>query len=369
MWPSAIICGMSRRAPAVVLSAEERATLQSWARARSQPQRLVQRAQIILMAADELENQAIAARLNVSRPTVQLWRQRFLALRTSGLEKDAPRPGRIPRIAGAKVMAIVEATLHRKPLNATHWSTRTMAKAQGVSEATVRRIWQQHNLKPHMVGTFKLSRDPQFVHKLVDIVGLYLNPPDQALVLCVDEKSQIQALDRTQPGLPMKPGRCGTTTHDYKRHGTTTLFAALNMLDGKVIGDCMPRHRHQEFIRFLKRVDTETPVELELHLIVDNYGTHKHPRVNSWLKRHPRFRLHFTPTSSSWLNLVERWFRELTQQRIRRGSFRAVPELVTAIKNYIENHNQNSQVFVWSAPVDRILNKIAKCKEALDALH
>jgi transposase len=364
-----MIYGMSRRAPAVVLSAEERATLQSWARARSQPQRLVQRAQIILMAAEEIENQEIAGRLRISRPTVQLWRQRFLALRTVGLEKDAPRPGRIPRIAGAKVAAIVQATLHRKPPNATHWSTRTMAKAQGVSEATVRRIWQQHNLKPHRVETFKLSRDPRFVDKLVDIVGLYLNPPDKALVLCVDEKSQIQALDRTQPGLPMKPGRCGTTTHDYKRHGTTTLFAALNLLDGKVIGDCMPRHRHQEFIRFLKRVDTETPVELDLHLIVDNYGTHKHPRVNSWLKRHPRFHLHFTPTSSSWLNLVERWFRDLTQQRIRRGSFRALQELVNAIKNYIENHNQNPQVFVWSAPVDRILNKIAKCKEALDALH
>jgi len=281
------------------LSTKERATFQSWARARSQPQRLVQRAQIILMAAEQMENQDIAGRLSISRPTVLLWRQRFLVLRTAGLEKDAPRPGRIPRIAGAKVTAIMEATLHRKPPNATHWSTRTMAKAQDVSEATVRRIWQRHNLKPHLVETFKLSRDPRFVEKLVDIVGLYLNPPDKALVLCVDEKSQIQALDRTQPGLPMKPGRCGTTTRDYKRYGTTTLFAALNMLDGKVIGDCMPQHRHQEFIRFLKRVDTETPVELELHLIVDNYGTHKHPRVNSWLKRHPRLHLHFTPTSSS----------------------------------------------------------------------
>ena len=244
-----------------------------------------------------------------------------------------------------------------------------MAKAQGVSEATVRRIWQQHNLKPHRVETFQLSRDPKFVDKLVDIVGLYLNPPDKALVLCVDEKSQIQALDRTPPGLPMKPGRCGTMTHDYKRHGTTTWFAALSQLDGKVIGDCMPRHRHQEFIRFLKRIDTETRTDLELHLIVDNYGTHKHPRVRSWLKRHPRFHLHFIPTSSSWLNLVERWFRDLTQQRIRRGSFHAVKELVIAVEDYIENHNQKPQVFVWSAPVDRILSKIAKCKEALDAVN
>ncbi len=353
---------VSRRAPAVILSAEERATLQSWAGARSRPQRLVQRAQIILMAAEEMENQEIAGRLSISRPTVQLWRQRFLALRRVGLEKDAPRPGRLPRIGDTKVTAIVEATLHRKPPNATHWSTRTMAKAQGVSEATVRRIWQQHNLKPHRVETFKLSRDPPFVDKLVDIVGLYLNPPDKALVLYVDERNQIQVLDRTQPGLPMKPGRCGTTTRDYKRHETTTLFAALNLLDGKVIGDCMPRHRHREYIRFLKRVDTETPAQLELHLIVDNYGTHKRPRVNSWLKRHPRFQLHFSPPSSSWLNVVGRWFRELTQQHIRRGSFRAVQELVTTINDYIENQNQKPQVFVWSAPVDRILNKIAKCK-------
>jgi transposase len=364
-----MISYMSRRAPSVLLSAVERALLQSWARARSQAQRLVQRARIILMAADGIENQEIAWRLRISRPTVQLWRQRFLALRTSGLEKDAPRPGRIPRIRGAKIAAIVEATLHTKPPQATHWSTRAMAKAQGVSEATVRRIWRQHHLQPHRVETFRLSRDPKFVEKLVDVVGLYLNPPDKALVLCVDEKSQIQALDRTQPGLPMKPGRCGTMTHDYKRHGTTTLFAALSLLDGKVIGDCMPRHRHQEFIRFLRRIDSETSVALELHLIVDNYSTHKHPRVKSWLARHPRFHLHFTPTSSSWLNLVERWFRELTQQRIRRGSFHKVQELVTAIKEYIDNHNQNPQVFVWTASVDRIMSKIAKCKEALDALH
>jgi transposase len=364
-----MISYMSRRAPSVLLSAVERALLQSWARARSQAQRLVQRARIILMAADGIENQEIAWRLRISRPTVQLWRQRFLALRTSGLEKDAPRPGRIPRIRGAKIAAIVEATLHTKPPQATHWSTRAMAKAQGVSEATVRRIWRQHHLQPHRVETFRLSRDPKFVEKLVDVVGLYLNPPDKALVLCVDEKSQIQALDRTQPGLPMKPGRCGTMTHDYKRHGTTTLFAALSLLDGKVIGDCMPRHRHQEFIRFLRRIDSETSVALELHLIVDNYSTHKHPRVKSWLARHPRFHLHFTPTSSSWLNLVERWFRELTQQRIRRGSFHKVQELVTAIQEYIDNHNQNPQVFVWTASVDRIMSKIAKCKEALDALH
>ena len=321
------------------------------------------------MAADGASSQTIALELGVSRPTVQLWRQRFLALRLAGLEKDAPRPGRIARIGARKIRAVVEATLHTTPPQATHWSTRTMAQAQGLSEATVRRIWKRHNLKPHLAKTFKLSRDKLFVEKLTDVVGLYLNPPDKALVLCVDEKSQIQALDRTQPGLPLKRGRCGTMTHDYKRHGTTTLFAALSMLDGKVIGDCMPRHRHQEFVRFLKKIDSEIPLGLDLHLIVDNYATHKHPRVRSWLKRHPRFRLHFIPTSSSWLNLVERWFREITDKRIRRGTFESVPALVTAIEEYLAHHNQNPQVFVWSAPVDRILAKIAKCKEALDALH
>jgi len=360
---------MSRTAAPILLSDEERITLQTWARARSQAQRVVQRAQIILLAANGVESQVIAQQLCVSRPTVQLWRERFLALRTEGLQKDAPRLGRIPAIADDKVAAIVEATLHSQPRNATHWSTRLMAKAQGVSEATVRRIWKRHGLQPHRLSTFKVSRDPRFVQKLIDVVGLYLNPPDKALVLCVDEKSQIQALDRTQPGLPLKPGRCGSMTHDYKRHGTTTLFAALNTIDGKVIGDCMPLHRHQEFIRFLKRIDQETPKEFELHLIVDNYATHKHPGVERWLRRNPRFHLHFTPTSSSWLNLVERWFRNLTQQRLRRGSFHHVKELIRTIEEYIDNHNQNPRVFVWSASVERILTKVAKCKEALDALH
>jgi transposase len=360
---------MSRTAQTIVLSPEEQTTLETWAHGRSLPARLVQRAQIIRLAAGGALSQDIARELRISRPTVQLWRQRFLALRVPGLEKDAPRPGRIPKISPRKIKVVIEATLHATPPNATHWSTRTMAKAQNLSEATIRRIWKQHNLKPHLVHTFKLSRDQHFVEKLCDIVGLYLNPPDKSLVLCLDEKSQIQALDRTQPGLPLKKGRCGTMTHDYVRHGTTTLFAALSMLDGKVIGDCMPRHRHQEFIRFLKKIDTETPSGLDLHLIVDNYGTHKHPRVKSWLKRHPRFHLHFTPTSSSWLNLVERWFREITDKRLRRGSFASVPILIAAIKDYLTNHNQNPRVFIWSAPVDKILTKIAKCKEALDALH
>jgi len=363
-----IVRSMSRIAAPIVLSLEEAATLDAWSRSRSLPVRVVERARIVRMAADGVQSQEIAKELGVSRPTVQLWRQRFLALRLAGLEKDAPRPGRLPRIPDAKVRDVIEATLHSLPANATHWSTRSMAAAQGISEATVRRIWKAHNIKPHLVRTFKLSPDKDFA-KLCDVVGLYLNPPDKALVLCVDEKSQIQALDRTQPGLPLKKGRCGTMTHDYKRNGTTTLFAALNMLDGKVIGDCMPRHRHQEFIRFLKRIDAETPPELDLHLIVDNYGTHKHPRVQQWLRRHPRFHLHFTPTSSSWLNLIERWFCDLTDKRLRRGSFASVPDLIAAIEEYLNRHNQNPQVFVWSAPVQRILAKAAKCKATLDALH
>ena len=360
---------MSRIAAPIILSPEEHCTLDTWVRGRRFPVRLVQRAQIIQMAADGMRSQNIAQELGISRPTIQLWRQRFLALRLVGLEKDAPRPGRIPKIPEKKIQAVVEATLHTTPSNATHWSTRSMANAQGLSEATIRRIWKQYNLKPHLLKTFKLSRDKHFVEKIHDVVGLYMNPPDKSVVFCVDEKRQIQALDRTQPGLPMKKGRCGTMTHDYKRNGTTTLFAALNMINGKVIGDCMPCHRHQEFIRFLKKIDSETPVGLDLHLIVDNYGTHKHPRVAYWLKHHPRFHLHFIPTSSSWLNLVERWFREITDKRIRRGTFQNVAALTAAIKNYIDAHNQNPHVFVWTAPVERILTKISKCKEALDALH
>lgn len=358
-----------RIAEPITLTAEERSTLNTWTTSRSLPFRVVQRAQIVCMAADGVLSQDIAQKLRVSRPTVQLWRERFLALRLSGLEKDAPRRGRIPRISQRKITAIVEATLHTTPVNATHWSTRTMAKTQGLSEATIRRIWQRHNLKPHLVETFKLSRDKQFVEKLHDVVGLYLNPPDKALVLCVDEKSQIQALDRTRPSTSLRPGIPARQTHDYTRHGTTTLFAALSMLDGKVIGDCMPRHRHQEFIRFLQIIDVKTPIDLDLHLIVDNYGTHKHPRVQSWLKRHPRFHLHFIPTSSSWLNMIERWFGEITSKRIRRGSFKSVPDLITAIMQYIETHNQNPRVFVWSASTDKIMAKISKCKEVLDAPH
>jgi transposase len=358
-----------RIAERIVLSSEERSTLEAWGKGRILPLRVVQRSRIIQLAADGMQNQDVAKEVGVSCPTVHLWRQRFLALRLPGLEKDAPRPGRIPRIRAHKIRAVVEATLHTTPPEATHWSTRTMAKAQGLSEATIRRIWQQYNLKPHRVETFQLSRDKRFIEKLHDVVGLYLNPPDKALVRCVDEKSQIQALDRTQPLLPLRPGIPARQTHDYKRNGTTTLFAALSRLDGKVIGHCMPRHRHQEFIRFLKQIDTDTPRGLDLHLIVDNYGTHKHPRVRSWLARHPRFHLHFIPTSSSWLNMVERWFREITDKRLRRGTFESERALIKAIMLYIENHNQNPKAFVWTASVESILKKIAINKEALDALR
>jgi transposase/transcriptional regulator with XRE-family HTH domain len=346
----------------IILTPEEESTISCWAKGKSFPLRLIQRAQIIQLASQGIFSHDIAERLDVSRPTVQLWRERFLALRLLGLEKDAPRPGRFPKIQYGKVTAIVNATLHTTPSNATHWSVRSMAKLQGISKNSVQRIWKQYNLKPHLIKTFKISRDKQFLEKLYDVVGLYLNPPDKAIVLCVDEKSQIQALERTQPLLPLRPGIPARQTHDYARHGTTTLFAALNMLDGSVIGNCMPRHRHQEFIRFLQIINAKTPIDLDLHLIVDNYGTHKHPRVSRWLKRHPRFHLHFTPTSSSWVNMVERWFSEITLKRIRRGSFRNVKELIMVIKKYIESHNQNPKVFVWTASVESIMRKISNVK-------
>lgn len=353
----------------IILTPKEKTTIDRWAQGKSFPLRLIQRAKIIQLAAQGVFNHDIAKQLGISRPTVQLWRERFLSFRLSGLEKDAPRPGRLPRISQKKVTAIVNATLHTKPANATHWSTRSMAKEHGVSNATVQRIWKEHNLKPHLIKTFKLSRDKNFIEKLYDIVGLYMNPPDKAIVFCVDEKSQIQALERTQPIFPMRPGIPAKQTYDYMRHGTTTLFAALNMLDGTVIGDCMPRHRHQEFIRFLQRINTKSPRELDLHLIVDNYGTHKHPRVKTWLKRHPRFHLHFIPTSSSWLNMIERWFSEITSKRIRRGSFKNVKELIMAIKQYIDSYNQKPKAFVWTASVDSIMKKISKCKELLETGH
>jgi len=354
---------------AIPLTAEDRRTLEAWVAARTTPQRLAFRARIVLLAATGVSNRRIAREVGTSRPTVILWRTRFLAGGPTALTEDAPGRGRKPQFSGAKVQQIVEATLHTTPTAATHWSTRTMAQVQGVSPSTVQRIWDAHGLQPHRTRTFKLSRDKHFVEKLTDVVGLYVNPPDKALVLCVDEKSQIQALDRTQPGLPMKAGRCGTFTHDYKRNGTTTLFAALNVLEGTVIGECLARHRHQEFIRFLRTLDRATPPELALHLIVDNYGTHKHRKVKTWLARHRRFHLHFTPTSSSWLNLVERWLGQLTAKRIRRGSFASVKALIQAIREYLDEHNKQPKPFVWTANVEQILAKVNRCKAILEPTH
>lgn len=356
-------------AAALSLTSDQRQTLQTWVNARNTPQKIAFRSRLILLASEGHANLQIARTLGTSRPTVVLWRHRFAQGGPQALLQDASGRGRKVRLGVEKVQAIIEATLQTKPVAATHWSVRSMARAQGVSPATVQRIWDANGLKPHREKTFKLSRDQQFVEKLTDVVGLYLNPPDKALVLCVDEKSQIQALERTQPGLPMKKGRCGTLTHDYKRHGTTTLFAALNVLEGTVLGHCMPRHRHQEFLKFLRQIDRGTPGELDLHLILDNYGTHKHPRVNQWLAKHRRFHLHFTPTGSSWLNLVERWFRDLTDRRIRRGTFHSVQELVAAIREYLDHHNQEPKPFVWTATAEKILEKIARCKAIYETLH
>jgi len=329
--------------------------------------RLVTRAQVVLRAAEGKLNKEIAAELGVKQGTVGRWRNRFAVEGLRGIEKDAPRAGRPPQIQHGVVEAeVVRKTTQTKPKNATHWSTRTLATEMKISPASVRRIWTRHGLKPHLFRTFKLSNDPLFVEKLRNIVGLYMNPPENAVVLSTDEKSQIQALDRTQPGLPIKKGRAGTMTHDYKRNGTTTLFAAMCSLTGIVISRCMNRHRHQEWIRFLKAIDDQVDENLDVHIICDNYATHKHPAVKRWLTRHPRFHVHFTPTSASWLNLVERFFRDLTDKRIRRGVFRSVPELIKAIENYIDQHNENSRPFVWTAEANDILAKVTRARQALD---
>jgi transposase len=318
------------------------------------------------LAAAGKQDLEIAVQVGISNQKAARWRKRFLEMGLAGLEKDAPRPGRTPTITSAKVQEVVRKTTQQKPANATHWSTRTMAEAAGLSEKSVRRIWHKHGLKPHLSRTFKVSNDPAFAEKLEAIVGLYLNPPEHAIVLCADEKSQIQALDRTQPGLPIKKGRCGTMTHDYKRNGTATLFAAMNTLDGTVISMCDDRHRHQEWLKFLRVIDEVTPSGQEIHLIADNYATHKHPKVQRWLARHSRFHVYFTPTSSSWLNMVERFFRDLTQNRLRRGIFRDVEELIMAIGEYIDKHNGSPKPFVWTAKAVDILEKVKRARKALD---
>jgi transposase len=326
------------------------------------------RCRIILRALAGEENVAIASALRLSRPTVGLWRTRVREQGIDQVWEIAPGRGRKLLYDQAKREAIIKASLQTKPKGMTHWSCRLMAEAEHVSKNTVNRLWQMHNIKPHLSRTFKLSRDKRFLEKLTDVVGLYLNPPQKAVVLCVDEKSQIQALDRTQPGLPLKKGRCGTMTHDYKRNGTTTLFAAFNVLDGKVIGQCQARHRHQEWLKFLRRLDRQFPQELELHLVMDNYGTHKEPTVQAWLNKHRRFVCHFTPTSSSWLNLVERWFRELSEKAIRRGSFVSVPDLIEAIEQFLEAWNQKPKPFIWTAKVEDIIKKIERARAKLEEI-
>jgi len=355
-------------AAALGLAVSQRATLEVLAGSRSAPHQQVRRAQALLLAAAGEPNTRIAERLGVTVVTVRAWRERFAQAGLSDLGVVRPGRGRKAQISPEKVAEIVHATLHQKPAGETHWSCRSMAKAHGVSPATVQRIWSARGLKPHRVKTFKLSNDTRFEEKLVDVVGLYLNPPENAIVLCMDEKSQIQALDRTQPSLPIKQGRAGTMTHDYKRNGTTTLFAALDVLTGGVIGQCLPRHRHIEFLKFLRTIDREVPEGLEVHLILDNYSTHNHANVKAWLAKHPRFHLHFTPTSSSWLNMIERWFGKLTEKAIRRGVFHNVPELIAAIEAYLEANNNDPQPFVWTATTDQILEKVRRGRITLNQL-
>ncbi len=358
-----------RFACSITLNETERTTLEKWARGKRTAVRLMTRAKIVLLAAQGWQNKDIALEVGVGRDTVGRWRERFSTCRLAGIEKDAPRGGRLPTMRNRVASRIIETTTQQKPENATHWSTRTLAEHLGVSRSMVQRVWKANGLKPHRVNSFKVSNDKHFIEKMTDVVGLYLNPPEHALVLCADEKTSIQALDRTQPGLPIKKGRCGTMTHDYKRNGTTTLFAALELAEGRLIGTCMKQHRHQEWLKFLRLIDRETPSDRDLHLIVDNYATHKHPNVKKWLKKHPRFHIHFTPTSSSWLNLVERWFGEITDKRIRRGVFKSEQDLIDAIMSYIQKHNDNPRTYTWTAKADDILKKVRRARAVLDKME
>lgn len=353
-----------RVAPVVVLSEEQEAELTRLVRSARTSVRLAQRARIVLLAAQGLQNKDIAEALGIGRVQVGRWRERYIESGLEGIEHDLPRGAPPSKV---DVQKLVELTTQSKPEAATHWSTRKMAAELGVAASTVMRHWQANGLKPHIVRGFKISRDPKFVEKLEDIVGLYMSPPEHALVLCCDEKSQVQALDRTQPGLPLKKGRAQTMTHDYKRHGTTTLFAALNVLDGQVIGQCQQRHTHAEWLKFLRKIDRETPKDKTLHLIADNYATHKHAAVQQWLAKHPRFNMHFTPTSASWLNMVERFFRDLTTERLRRGVFTSVPELVAAIDKYVAHHNTDPKPFIWTKSARDILQKVIRANSRLSS--
>lgn len=356
-----------RRAVAVVLTEEERESLERIVGAPTSANRAVRRARVVLLAADGCTNERIAKRLEMGVNTVGRWRRRFVEEGVDGLGRDRPGRGRKPVIPKAKIDEVLRKTTMEKPPGRTHWSRASMAAAVGLSESTIGRIWRANGLKPHRVETFKLSNDPNFAQRLEDIVGLYLNPPENAVVFCVDEKSQIQALDRTQPGLPLKKGRAGTMTHDYKRHGTTTLFAALNVLTGAVVGVCQPSHTHVEWLKFLKRIHKETPRSKQIHVICDNYSTHKHATVKAWLEKHPRFHVHFTPTSASWLNMVERFFRDITVNAIRRGTFTSIHDLIDAIDAYLIEHNHAPKPFIWTASANDILAKVVRAREALDA--
>ncbi len=357
-----------RKAITITLDDSDRATLVRLKRSRRVSVRLAERAAIVLHAASGLDNQEIGALMNITRQKAGRWRLRYAERGLDGIEKDAPRPGRRRRFDEAQRVAVVRKTLKETPEGQTHWSRATMSAATGISESTIGRIWREHGLKPHRVTTFKLSNDPRFAEKLTDIVGLYLNPPENAIVLSCDEKSQIQALDRTQPGLPMKKGRRGTMTHDYKRNGTTSLFAAMNVLDGTIISQCHPRHRHQEWLKFLRLIKSRVPGEKQIHLICDNYATHKHAKVQAWEKKNPRFHFHFTPTSASWLNMVERFFRDLSERAIKRGSFYDVNDLIGAITEYINEHNENPKPFIWTASANDILAKVKRARRALNKL-
>jgi transposase len=360
---------MPRSTAPVRLSEDQQNQIEQWLAAMGTPQQVALRCRIVLAASRGESEAAIASELGINRKTVRLWRGRFLQEGLKGVWEIAPGRGRKATYGPDRIKAVLEATLQSKPKGQTHWSCRLMAASQGISKSTISNFWKSHNIKPHRTKTFKLSRDPKFLEKLTDVVGLYLNPPDQAIVLCVDEKSQIQALNRTQPGLPLKKGRCGTMTHDYKRNGTTTLFAALDLLQGKVIGDFHKRHRHQEFLKFLRRIDREFAGEKTLHIVMDNYGTHGTAEVKAWLRKHRRFVIHYVPTSCSWLNLIERWFAELTNQRIRRDSFLSVGDLIAAINEFLAAWNENPKPFVWTATVDSIVAKLARCRQTLEQIQ
>jgi transposase len=360
---------MPRSAAPLTLSKDQQNQIGQWLAAMGTPQQVALRCRIVLAVAGGESEAAVASALQINRKTVRLWRERFVAEGLKSLWEIAPGRGRKAWYGPDRIKAVLDATLQSKPQGQTHWSCRLMAASQGLSKSTISNLWKSHNIKPHRTKTFKLSRDPKFLEKLTDVVGLYLNPPDKAMVLCVDEKSQMQALNRTQPGLPLKKGRCGTMTHDYKRNGTTTLFAALDLLQGTVIGDFHKRHRHQEFLKFLRRIDREFADGRALHIVMDNYGTHGTPEVKTWLRKHRRFVIHYVPTSCSWLNLIERWFAELTNKRIRRDSFFSVDELIAAINEFLAAWNENPKPFLWTATVDSIVAKLGRCRQTLEQIQ